>query len=353
MLNAKDFYSFDKVYSYNAVYNFIPGGRGIGKTYGAKKKAISAAIKRGDQFIYLRRYSKELSVSRDTFFADIAHEFPKWEFRIHGSKAQMTEAINLDKLPDDQKQKAIKGRVWQTIGYFVALSTAQSQKSVAFPKVKLIIYDEFIIEKGAIHYLPNETTVFNNFYNTVDRWKDKTRVLFLANAVSITNPYFIEYRIRPDDVDESGIITMANGFICCHFPDSEAFGNKVKQTRFGKFINGSDYADYAVGNQFSDNHDGMIEIKDPNSKYLFTLETMLGTFAVWKNFSSGEWYVQRKLPKDENVLTLLPERMGEGKILVTFNDKIIGAMRTAFNRDMVNFDEQSTRNAFIEVYKRK
>ena len=39
MLNAKDFYSFDKVYSYNAVYNFIPGGRGIGKTYGAKKKA--------------------------------------------------------------------------------------------------------------------------------------------------------------------------------------------------------------------------------------------------------------------------------------------------------------------------
>ena len=31
-----DYYSFNKVLSRNAVYNFILGARGLGKTYGAK-----------------------------------------------------------------------------------------------------------------------------------------------------------------------------------------------------------------------------------------------------------------------------------------------------------------------------
>lgn len=32
--------------------------------------------------------------------------------------------------------------------------------------------------------------MFNNFYDTVDRNKDKTRVLFIGNAISEVNPYF-------------------------------------------------------------------------------------------------------------------------------------------------------------------
>ena len=34
------YYSFDDILSRNGVFNFIIGGRGIGKTYGAKKIAI-------------------------------------------------------------------------------------------------------------------------------------------------------------------------------------------------------------------------------------------------------------------------------------------------------------------------
>ena len=50
------YYSFDYILSHNAVYNFVVGARGLGKTYGAKRKAIKAFLKRGDQFVYTRRY---------------------------------------------------------------------------------------------------------------------------------------------------------------------------------------------------------------------------------------------------------------------------------------------------------
>src|SRR4051812_30330422 len=83
------YYNYNKLYSYNCSYNFLIGGRGLGKTYGAKKKGITAAIKRGDMFIYLRRYEGEIAAASPTFFSDIESEFPNHDFRRHGQMAQM------------------------------------------------------------------------------------------------------------------------------------------------------------------------------------------------------------------------------------------------------------------------
>src|ERR1700712_4810548 len=208
------YYSFDKIYSFNAAFMMVCGGRGLGKTYGAKKKSIKDAIENGNQFIYLRRFKTEM-VARNTFFADIAWEFEAYDFRINGNQAEWADASTRDE----------KKRPWRVMGYFVALSTAQTQKSIAYPLVRTIMFDEFIIEKGATHYLPDEANVFNNFYSTVDRWQDKTRVLFLANAISIMNPYFLEYDIKPDQMGEYG--QFKKGFIAVHFPDSKEFANSV------------------------------------------------------------------------------------------------------------------------------
>lgn len=342
----KTFYDFSKLLSYNAVYNFAVGGRGIGKTYGAKKKvtrdAIKSSIENGDQFIYLRRYKKELQVSRDTFFADYAHEFPDYDFRIHSYFAQAAPVSTRD----DKK------REWFTIGYFIALSVAQSYKSVAFPRVKIIIYDEFIIEKGAIHYLPDEATVFNNFFSTVDRYKDKTRVFFLANSVMITNPYFIEYDIDPNKCDKNGIIKLFDGFILVHIIDSEQFSNEVYETRFGKFIRGTDYGNYAVGNEFVDNNDLLLADKPSSAVYTLTLETHGATFSIWYDASESLYYCDLKRPGNEIIFTMVPERMGEDKTLVTFSDKSISRLRTAYRHGKMRFKKPAIRNAFMETFKR-
>lgn len=247
------YYDFAKVFSYNATMNHIVGGRGIGKTYGMQKKVIKDAIRSihtikheyldsngaiksefisdvNDQFIYVRRYKEELALARTTFFAAVAKEFPEWDFKVEGWEAKMAHVDT----------RGMKPRPWITIGYFVALSVAQKFKSVAFPKVKTIIYDEYILESGMVHYLPNEAIIFLNFYSTVDRYKDKTRVFFLANSVSITNPYFLEYNVNPDDADENGFLRLFKGYMIVHFVDAEKFSSEVYETAFGKFIYGTE-----------------------------------------------------------------------------------------------------------------
>ena len=332
-----DYYGLGPVLSRNAVFNFVVGARGVGKTYSAKVWGVRDYLNNGNQFIYLRRYATELKSATQTLFADIAQEFPDYMFRCHGDILQMKRGDN----KDDK---------WEIIGYAIALSKAQQKKSVAYPRVTKIIYDEFIIDRGAIRYMPDEAKAFNDFYSTVDRYKDKTRVLFLANSVSIMNPYFIEYEIRPRKGQEW--VTKANGFICVHFPKSEKFTQGVYETRFGKFIKGTEYAQYAVGNDFSDNDDSLIARKTSESKYTCTIETVTGVFSLWIDYSGPHYYIQHRRPKQEFYWTLIPDRVNEDRILVDKTDPFLTRLRGAYARGRVFFDAPQSRNAFIGVFKR-
>ena len=178
-----DYYNFNSLLSRNGVYNFLVGARGLGKTYGAKNYAIKQYLKNGSQFIYLRRYDTELKTAKTTLFNDIKEQFPKYQFRSHGNELHIRK-----RTPDDSEK-------WALLGYALALSKAQQLKSVSFHEVKLILYDEFIIERGNIRYLRDEAKVFNDFYSTVDRYKDKTRVVFMANSISIMNPFFLDSKV--------------------------------------------------------------------------------------------------------------------------------------------------------------
>lgn len=356
------YYDYGAILSRNAMYNGVVGGRGLGKTWGAKRRALKDALTKGRQFILLRRYKEELAEAKSTFFADIAHVFPDWELVIVGREARASRPLEeIEGETKAERKQREKEREWITLGYFIPLSIAQRMKSTAYPDVYTIIFDEFIIEKGNIRYLPNEVTAFNNFYATVDRWNDRVKVFFLANSVNIMNPYFLEWGIRPDEENE--FVSKFKGSIVFHFPDSAKFQSEVFATRFGQFIQESspEYAEYAVGNKFSDNHDMLLELKDYTAKYVFTLETSHGVFSVWsakqRNSSPFNretvYYVQAKRPREEVFFTLLPEKMSEEKVLMTYRDKPLEALRTAFRTGRLLFDQASTRNAFIYIFERK
>lgn len=325
--------------SRNGTYNFVVGGRGIGKTFAFKRKAIRDWFKHGHQFIALRRYSTELH-SRHTFFDDVAPFFKNYDFRVFGAYGQVA---HVDTRED-------KKRPWETICYFVALSTAQQKKSVPYPDVHTIIFDEFIIEKGNLQYLREEFTAFNNFYSTVDRYQDRVKVYFLANSVSIMNPYFLELEIIPSEHKE--FYTRADNFVVAQFPDNDEFSASVYETKFGKFIKNTEYAKYAVENEFEDNSAVMLAIKDSRAKYVFTLETDSGVFSVWYSLHSSQYFVQSKRPKKEIFYTLDPTKMSEEKLLLMRNEKLLQAVRTAFRQGRMMFDKTPTRNAFIQIFRR-
>ena len=329
-------YDFSRILSFNAVFMMVVGGRGLGKTYGAKKYAIKNYLKRGEQFIYLRRFQKEMG-AKNTFFADIASEFPECGFKINGNEALITRN------PNDEKPS------YEVIGYFVCLSVAQSKKSVSYPLVTTIIFDEFILERGFNRYMDNEDEVFINFYNTVDRWQDKTKVFFLANSVSIMNPYFIAW-----DIDPVQEWVHYKNFVVAHFPDSKQFAQEVMSTRIGKFIEGTNYAKYAVQNDFRDNANYLIGKKSETSSYFFTMETTTINFSVWVDFASSPWtyYVQSKSPGNQNIWVMDKELMAEGKRLVPFNDDRLSGLRPAYGYGNVLFESSRLRNSFLRIFKR-
>ena len=100
------YYDYSKILSYKAVFNFIIGARGCGKSYGAKKMLIKKFIKTGQQFIYLRRFKIELQ-KVSTWFDDVSAEFPDHEFKVKG------------------KTFYIDGKL---AGWAIALSTSQIEK---------------------------------------------------------------------------------------------------------------------------------------------------------------------------------------------------------------------------------
>ena len=86
-------YNYDKINSYNAMLNIIMTNRGFGKSYGSKKMAIKNFLKKGEQFVYVRRYKTEITKQFKQFFDDIKQEFPEHDFKINGNRAYIDDKI--------------------------------------------------------------------------------------------------------------------------------------------------------------------------------------------------------------------------------------------------------------------
>lgn len=204
------YFDYNKIISYNALINFIIGERGVGKTYGATKLVVNDFLKNKNEFAYIRRYKPELKLAIPNFFQAINtnHEF-KNNLYTKGNKFYCDDEI---------------------FGYGMTLATAQDLKSVNFSKVKTIIFDEFIIEEGQKKfYLKNEVFTFLNLIETISRSRD-VRILMLANAGSLTNPYFLFFDITlPYNND---IKLFKDNTILLQYIKNEEYREVKKQTRF-------------------------------------------------------------------------------------------------------------------------
>ena len=168
------YYDIAGLLSQRCVFNFVIGNRGGGKTYGGKKLVINRFKRSGSQFVWVRRYRTEIETLSD-FWADIRNAFPN------------------DELTQKGQELYINGDL---AGYLIALSTSMQLKSVAFPLVRTVIMDEFIIDKGRINYLRNEVHVFMELFETIARMRDNVTAIFFGNAISIVNPYFDFFKIK-------------------------------------------------------------------------------------------------------------------------------------------------------------
>ena len=339
MSDAPEYYDPGRLISRNATLNLAIGGRGIGKTYGYKKYVLKRFLGRGEEFIYARRYKGELTAAKNSFLADMPQELAG-RMRVRGSQCQYCLTPELP----PKKQE------WAPAGYFVALSTAGNQKSVAYPKVRTIIYDEFILPPGgSMRYLPDEPRMFLEFYSTVDRGADRVKAFLLANSASIMCPYMAAWGVMPDGGRE--FVDAMKGYVCAQYIKPGKYGEWVAQTRFGKFIRriDSEYADYAIGNVFHDGHDIFVEKPGPDMSYLATILGGQAPLVLWRR-DTEKWWATTRRPKQEKIFCHAPESMTPGARLITKNDWPVAPARWAYARGKVTFHNAAARNTFTTLY---
>lgn len=272
----------------DTLFYLIVGNRGGGKSFGAKEWAIDNFLKKGEQFGYIRRYKEDLKQPMIQFFKDIEYKYPDYEFKTDSNYFY----IRLK--PADEKQKWSEKDI---AGYGFTLSTANNKKSIAYPNITTLIFDEFLLERGNQHYLADEPLKLLNLYETVARpGTNHPRVvlLMLANAITVTNPYFLFWNLKmPSKQDKNGkwIWKHKTRPILVEDVRNESFIDKKKNTEFGKLIEGTKYSDYSIENKFLLDDDKFIEKKDGNARYYCTLVYMDKRIGVWVNHTLGLMYI--------------------------------------------------------------
>ena len=346
-----DYYDYRAVLSYHCPWNFVIGARGLGKTYGAKSLVIKDWVKRRWQFIYLRRTAVEQR-NKGTFFADIAEAFPDLEFRVNGNQAECHWADGRDDIPRDSGEPK---KVWHIMGYFIALSQAGQVKSVAYPKVRTIVYDEIFPDN--LSYLGGEVTALEEFYNTVDRWNDRVRLIMCSNAVSMANPYFAKFNININDQQSqhAQYRRYCDGFIMVELADYGGFSKKIAASKYGQFLQkyDADYMQYAANNTFRD--DTNVLISDlTRANYVWSLRTTeYGEFSVWQTYDTATqsvcWQISRTQPKQPVWLTLDFRLVADDCRLLMRNDVVVQKLKTAYSVGRVRFDSAQIRSEFSMI----
>lgn len=85
-----------------------------------------------------------------------------------------------------------------------ALNVSEHDKSVSFPYVRTILFDEFITRDS---YLPDEFVKFMNTISTIVREKNETTIFMCANSINKYCPHFKEMglynitKMQPDSIE--------------------------------------------------------------------------------------------------------------------------------------------------------
>lgn len=323
------YYDIGQTLSYNCLFNMVIGSRGCGKTYAAKKRAIKQFIEKGYQFVYLRRYKEELDETAENYFNDIIvnNEFPDVIIKYNAGCYFVND---------------------QLAGYAMALTKAKDYKSISYPMVYLIIFDEFLIEdNGYARYLKNEVKQFLSFYMSIDRYRGCT-VFFLANAVSMINPYTLFFKLSLP----YGSNIVRKGDVLLQLVQDEEFIRERKETRFGKLIAGTEFEEYAIENKFTQDNKTFIMKKTEKAQYFFTFIYQGNKYGVWIDHTQGKMFVSENVDPSCNLVyaitvddhqpnTMLLQQIGKAYMFKIFMNN--------YKLGNVYFESQKIKNVTYEV----
>lgn len=184
------YYSPKNIIAKDCTYNVIFGERSNGKTYSILKYAIEQWFDNGGCLAIVRRWKEDIIGRRasDIFSAINAND----EVRKISNGAYTGITYYASKFYmcnyDESTGKPIYNEN-DVFAHAFALSENEHNKSISYPKITTILFDEFLTNKV---YLNDEFVLFMNTVSTIIRQRMNVKIFMLGNTVNKYCPYFKE-----------------------------------------------------------------------------------------------------------------------------------------------------------------
>lgn len=202
--NMSKYYSLKKILKFNATYNVIFGERSNGKSYAVHEYAIERFVKYGEQLAVVRRWQDDFTGKRGASMFNgivengVVKKLTKGEWTgiyYYASRWFLCKY--------DEKNNRILNET--PFAYGFAITSQEHDKSTSYPKIKTILFDEFLTR---LNYVPDEFVMFCNVLSTIIRDRDDCKIFMLGNTVNKYCPYFKEMGLKHISEMKQGVIDL-------------------------------------------------------------------------------------------------------------------------------------------------
>lgn len=183
------YYSLKNILAKNAQYNLIIGERSNGKTYAVEYYGLKHYIETSETMAIIRRWKEDFRGKRGTHMFDalvsndVVTKLTKGNFTTITYYNGQWFLANYDETTKTYVKDS------SPFCYGFALSDVEHDKSISYPTVTTILFDEFLT-RG--YYLVDEFVIFMNTLSTIIRQRNNVKIFMLGNTVNKYCPYFAE-----------------------------------------------------------------------------------------------------------------------------------------------------------------
>lgn len=334
------YYSGKKALSFGTPFIFTLGNRSIGKTFYWTKRCINMFLQGNHKFLYVRRYADDLKKVADKFWDNVLYQYEGVKFDVDGKGANAQYFINS-----------------RQAGMAMALSGATKYKGISLADYDTIFFDEFLPEDG--QYLPDEVGLALNLYQTVARGYGKVirpevRFIFVANNVTMMNPYFKELHILENIQVGAQYTKDPDGAWLVEFTHNASVADAISETAFGKMISKTKYGDYALKGSFYLDDPTFIQKPQGASTYYCTLVWEGKYYGVFEYKDDGFIYISKKYDKSCPEVFSLTTNDHKPNYMMLYKasfSPIYGFLRYAYENALVRFYDMDCKDMFMNFMK--
>lgn len=276
---------------HSETFLFSTGGRGTGKTYGCLQYiAENYNDSKEHKFMYVRRRGTEadgISTEATNPFYDLT--------AVKGSKWYKRDVpLKPYKISKDMVAFKTAKDSEHVIGYLTALTTFYKIKSIPFPDVDLIFYDEFIPMSGT-QRIKSEYETLLQMYETINRNREldgekPVKLVAVSNAETIGNAIYIGLKVvnRVLSLQKEGKSEYHNSDrgISIVLMRNSPISEKKKATALYKLSAGSEYELKALNNNFL--YDDRLVKSIKLSGYIPIVQ--IGELLIYRHKTEGKYY---------------------------------------------------------------